>query len=396
MATRTVEVEVHTTQQAFLDSPALYRGFVGGRGAGKTFVGALDMLLRAEPGRLYGVYAPTFPMLRDGAWRTFRAIGTTLCFVSDVNRSEMRMTLGNGAEVIFRSMDDPDRARGPNLSGAWLDEASMMHADAFVIVIACLRERGEQGWLSATFTPRGKNHWTYTTFSSAANTALFHASTDDNPFLPGGFADVLRAQYPTQFARQEIAGEFIDPIGSIFRREWFAVAERAPEGMRWVRYWDLAASMRDSADYCASVACALAQDGTLWLRDMIRGRWEWPEQEKIIVQTALAEPQTKHGIEKALHGLAALQTLARRPELLRVAIRGIDVDRDKLSRALPLASRAEQGKVRLVRGAWIPEFLDEATAFTGDGSTHDDQVDAASGGLAMLAAPVRSRTLVTY
>ncbi len=129
---------------------------------------------------------------------------------------------------------------------------------------------------------------------------------------------------------------------------------------------------------------------------MIRGRWEWPDQEKIITQTALTEPKTVHGIEKALHGLAALQSLVRRPELARIAIKGIDVDRDKLSRALPLAARAEQGKVTLVAGAWVPNFLDELTAFSGDGHTHDDQVDSASGGLAMVATPTPSRKLVTW
>jgi predicted phage terminase large subunit-like protein len=110
----------------------------------------------------------------------------------------------------------------------------------------------------------------------------------------------------------------------------------------------------------------------------------------------LTEPRVVNGIEKAIHGLAALQVLTRRKDLLRVTIKGIDVDRDKLSRALPLSARAEQGKVCLIRGNWIPEFLDEMTAFSGDGKTHDDQVDAASGGLAMLAGDVRSRRLITY
>jgi predicted phage terminase large subunit-like protein len=391
----TLRVDVHEAQQAFLDSEALYRGFVGGRGAGKSYVGALDLLLRAKDDRLYGVYAPTYPMLRDSSWRSFLDMAAQMRFIRKYNQTEMRVTLGNGAEVIFRSVDNPERARGPNLSGAWLDEASLMAQDAYTIIIACLREGGEQGWLSATFTPRGRQHWTYDTFGCGKpNTALFHAKTGDNPFLPSDFADTLRAQYPSQFAAQELEGEFVELAGNVFRRDWFRIVESAPEGLRWVRYWDLAASVKESADYTASVACALGTDGTLYLRDMVRGKWEWPDQERIIVQTALAEPNTTHGIEKALHGIAALQTLMRRRDLLRTTIKGIDVDRDKLSRALPLSARAEQGKVALVRGPWIPSFLDELTAFSGDGKTHDDQVDTASGGLAMLAG--RPRKLVTW
>lgn len=390
-------LDLHDAQQVFLDSGALYRGFVGGRGAGKSFIGALDLLMRAQDDRLYGVYAPTYPMLRDSSWRTFLDLGRRLRFVKNVNHSEMRVLLGNGAEVLFRSVDNPERARGPNLSGAWLDEASLMHQDAYTIIIACLRERGEQGWLSATFTPRGKQHWTFATFGlGKPNTALCHARTIDNPFLPPAFADTLRLQYPAQFALQELEGAFVDLQGNVFKREWFRVVESAPAGLRWARYWDLAASLKQSADYTASVACALAPDGTLYLRDMIRGKWEWPDQERLMRQTLLIERDTLHGIEKALHGIAALQTLLRAPELASVTIRGIDVDRDKLSRALPLAARAEQGKVALVRGAWLPTFLDELAAFSGDGKTHDDQVDSAAGGLAMLADPARSRHLVTY
>jgi len=390
-------LDLHEAQQAFLDSEALYRGFVGGRGVGKSWIGACDLLLRAQDDRLYGVYAPTYPMLQDSSWRSFLDLGARFRFIKRINRAEMRVTLGNGAEVIFRSVDNPERARGANLSGAWLDEASLMDQAAYTIIIACLRERGEQGWLSATFTPRGRQHWTYETFGlGKTNTALFHAKTGDNPFLPDDFADVLRAQYPSQFAAQELEGEFVELVGNVFKREWFRIVDEAPAGLKWVRYWDLAASVRESADYTASVAMALGPDGTVYLRNMVRGKWEWPDQEKIMLQTMLGDPGTVHGIEKAMHGLAALQVMMRKRELLRVAIRGIDVDRDKLSRALPLSARAEQGKVCLVRGSWIPDFLDELTAFSGDGKTHDDQVDTAAGGLAMLAGDGRSRKLITY
>ncbi len=389
-------ISLHPAQQAFIDSPALYRGFVGGRGAGKSFIGSFDMILRAQPARLYGVYAPTYPMLRDSSWRSFMAMGRQLKYVKSINKSEMRVTLGNGAEVLFRSVDDPEKARGPNLSGAWLDECSLMDRDAYSILIACLREGGEQGWLSATFTPRGKQHWTYDVFGAGKpNTALFQSRTVDNPFLPAEFAATLAEQYPSQFARQELGGEFVDLIGGVFKREWFRIVDAAPEGLHWARYWDLAASMKQSADYVASCAVALANDGVLYIRDMIHGRWEWPDQEKLLVQTMLAEPRVIHGIEKALHGIAALQALQRRRELAGIAIRGIDVDRDKLSRALPLSARAEQGKVALVRGNWIGAFLDEATAFSGDGSTHDDQIDSAAGGLQMIAGG-RSRKIVTW
>ena len=49
----------------------------------------------------------------------------------------------------------------------------------------------------------------------------------------------------------------------------------------------------------------------------------------------------------------------------------------------------------LVRGDWNTAFINELCAFSGDGTTHDDQVDTASGGLQMLSSK-RSRKLVTW
>ncbi|MFX4846510.1 phage terminase large subunit, partial [Acinetobacter baumannii] len=88
----------------------------------------------------------------------------------------------------FRSAEDPDKLRGPNLSGSWLDEASLMEREAFDICIASLREAGEQGWLSATFTPRGLTHWTYDLFGRGGrpDVELFTSRTRDNPFAPVG------------------------------------------------------------------------------------------------------------------------------------------------------------------------------------------------------------------
>lgn len=174
--------------------------------------------------------------------------------------------------------------------------------------------------------------------------------------------------------------------GALFKREWFAnsIIDRAPDGLLWDRYWDLAASTKTSADYTASAAVAFDGAGVLYIRDMVHGRWEWPDAYAIIKQTMLAEPKVQHGIEKSLHGIAAVQELMRDPDLRGITFRGIDVDRDKISRALPWQTRAEAGKVKLVRGEWVNGFLDEVTSFPY--AAHDDRVDTVSGGVEMGAS----------
>src|SRR5262249_15749361 len=127
------------------------------------------------------------------------------------------VSLSNGAVVRFRTAEDPERLRGPNLSGVWLDEGSLMARDAHDISLACLRAHGGPGWLSNTFTPKGLSHWTYESFGRPRpNTELIRSRTADNPFLPAEFAETLRGQYTERTALQELEGEFCDLEGA----EW--------------------------------------------------------------------------------------------------------------------------------------------------------------------------------
>jgi PBSX family phage terminase large subunit len=215
-------VRLHPSQKAFLESNTLFRAFCGGIGSGKTWAGSYDLIRRGKPGRLYLIAAPTYSMLSDATFRSFLSLAQELGIVdpSEVKRSAPpSIRLRTGAEVLFRSTDEPDRLRGPNLSGVWMDEASLMPVDAFTVLIGRLREAGEQGWLSATFTPKGRLHWTYETFASGQpDTAIFHARTADNPFLPAGFHETVRRQYTATLAAQELEGEFIDAGGALFKR----------------------------------------------------------------------------------------------------------------------------------------------------------------------------------
>ena len=112
---------------------------------------------------------------------------------------------------------DPDSLRGPNLSGAWIDEAGYVDHEAFQVVLACLREQGEQGWISATFTPNGRSHWTYEVFGTESDSVeLFHATTRDNPFLPPTTYDTVRPRYGDLQAEQELEGLFVNVEGA----EW--------------------------------------------------------------------------------------------------------------------------------------------------------------------------------
>ncbi|MEO8650300.1 MAG: phage terminase large subunit, partial [Acidobacteriota bacterium] len=161
--------------------------------------------------------------------------------------------------------------------------------------------------------------------------------------------------------------------------EWFKnIVARAPDGLRWARGYDLAISTKTSADHTASFRCAKDAEGNLYIADGMRGRLEYPEQRKYVIGRMRAERNTRHAIENALHGQAFVQDLRRLRSLSHVPLQAVTVEADKFTRALAWASLAEAGKVILVRGPWIDDFLDEVCRFTGKNDASDDQVDAVS------------------
>lgn len=269
----TKKIQLHKSQREFRESSSLIRGFTGGIGSGKSWVGAYDLLRRAKPGRLYMVLAPTYRMLDDTSWRSLKSIARDLQFFAGENKTDKIITLGNGAEILGRTADDPDRIRGPNLSGAWFDEASVAAKEAFDIALGRLREGGEQGWMSVTFTPRGKRHWTYKLLTTMPNAKLFVSPTADNPFLPKEFAGSLASIYSPQFARQELGGEFVELEGAELPSSWFgdhAWFERWPNDESIVlKTMSLDPSKGRSdrtGDYSAYVMLAIDNKDTLYVQ----------------------------------------------------------------------------------------------------------------------------------
>lgn len=165
--------------------------------------------------------------------------------------------------------------------------------------------------------------------------------------------------------------------GGIFKRSWFTrVAEIAPDGLKWFRGYDLAVSTNTTADYTASVRCAVDNRGNIYIADAFRSRIEFPEQRRYVIERMTEEKGTTHGIESALHGQALVQDILRETKLLRRVLRPIRTDKDKVTRALVWAAKAEAGKVVLLRGPWVEDFLEEVCTFPN--GRHDDQVDAMS------------------
>ena len=204
-------IELYGTQHDFVACQNRFTGFIGGIGSGKSYAGAVKAMLYSQtPGTLGLVIAPSYPMLRDATLRTFRQVAEAT--IAEEHMSEMRLTLRNGAEVLFRSADQPDRLRGPNISWAWIDEASLCGAETWEITIGRLRADGKAGPCWITTTPKGRN-WVY---QRQEQMTIFRSTTAGNPYLSREFVESLHAAYEGKFAQQELLGEFVGFDGLVY------------------------------------------------------------------------------------------------------------------------------------------------------------------------------------
>ena len=192
-----MEIELYKTQFDFVNCRDRFTAMLGGVGSGKTLAGSVKSIRYALPKTLGLVVAPTYRMLQDATIRTYRKINEEL--IASYNKTDSDIILKNGAEILFRSSDDPDKLRGPNINWAWMDEAGLSKKGTWEIVIGRLRADGQAGPCWVTTTPKGKN-WLYDMHKQMT---VFKSATTQNPYLSKEFIqsllDNIQEPEPTKF-----------------------------------------------------------------------------------------------------------------------------------------------------------------------------------------------------
>lgn len=229
-------------QMRFVQDGSRYPAAIGGIGSGKTFVGAAKTVSRVAREEFGLVCAPTYKMLRDATQRTLFEMLRNLGIQFEHHKGDNHLTIpSTGHEIIFRSLDDPDNLRGPNVAYTWVDEAAYISAEAWRIVKGRTRVGDkQQAWI--TGTPKGRN-WIWEEWVRDANDAhpMYRFRTDENPTLDADFASSLG--YEGRFAEQELGGEFVSFDGLVydmFNRE-VNVRQVDTEGWRTVLGVDVGA-----------------------------------------------------------------------------------------------------------------------------------------------------------
>jgi predicted phage terminase large subunit-like protein len=157
---------------------------------------------------------------------------------------------------------------------------------------------------------------------------------------------------------------------------------------------DLATSTRSRADYTVIATVGIDAQQNIFILNIHRGRWEWPDAYEDIVQEVLAQKVGLLGVETAGYQLSSFQELIRDARLKSLAIFPVPVNSDKVSRSLLVSARAANAKLYYARGSgWAETLISEFVNFPG--GRHDDIVDAVCGCVELLnnfqaAAPVVS------
>jgi len=179
--------------------------------------------------------------------------------------------------------------------------------------------------------------------------------------------------------------------GGMFQRDWFEVVNAPPAQREMVRGWDLAASDIHTAAWTAGVKMSRCRDGFFYIEDVVRIQATEQKVERLIKNTAASD-----GIHVRISGpqdpgqAGKAQAKYYIRQLAGYDVKFTPETGDKMTRAKPLASQAEAGNVKLVRGLWIDEYLDELCMFPF--SKFQDQVDASSRAFAELI-PIREQPI---
>ncbi len=183
--------------------------------------------------------------------------------------------------------------------------------------------------------------------------------------------------------------------GGFFKRHWFDLVDVVPvQVASRARYWDKAAT-EGGGDYTVGVRMSRTADGVFYIEDVIRDQLSSGAVRQTILQTAALDGvDTPIGMEQEPGSSGKDVIAAYRRDLAGYTFKGEPATGSKEVRADPLASQAEGGNVKLVRGPWNEAFIEELCSFPQ--GAHDDQVDAASGAFGMLTSPKRGGIRAVY
>ena len=381
-----------------------------GRGAGKTRAAAENLAWWAweEPNTRWLVSAPTSGDLRGTCFEGDSGLLAVIPpkLVQKYNSSLHELTLINGSLIKGIPASEPERFRGPQFRGGWLDElAAWEYLQESWDMIQFGIRLGQRTKLIASTTPKPKPVVMDLIDREGDDVAVSRASTFANiANLAPSFQKQIMQYEGTKLGRQEIYAEIIDPEeGGIVRRDWFKLwpdKKPFPRFEYIIQSLDCAASEKTHNDPTAHITFGVFKPEDGGMCAMVIDCWQDHLQYPDLRPKVIEEFETVYGdgndkkrvdmllIEDKSAGISLIQDLRR----AGVPVIPYNPGRaDKIQRMSIVANIIKAGRV------WIPEsgnrkgfvrdwaegMISQVCSFP-EGAAHDDFVDAMSQALRYL------------
>ena len=243
-----INPKLNIPQSRFLALPNKFKGFVGGYGSGKTWVGCSDLCAHQwnSPKVPSGYFAPTYPQIRDIFYPTIEECAFDWGLRVDIKVSNKEVHFYRGSQyrgtTICRSMDQPSSIVGFKVGKSLVDEIDTLPEhkadEVWKKIIARHRAKNcsldfddraltlddeleiarNTNGIAVTTTPEGYK-FTYKQFvkrpSESPEIAKFYgliqASTYDNEAnLPHDYIESMRVSYSSQLIEAYLNGQFVN------------------------------------------------------------------------------------------------------------------------------------------------------------------------------------------
>lgn len=178
-----------------------------------------------------------------------------------------------------------------------------------------------------------------------------------------------------------------ESAGNFFKRRYFDIIDIIPPTINKIRYWDRASTMPSASnldpDWTVGILLSCDKNGNYFIENVERFRGTPGVVEETIKRIAGHDGvSVSIGIEQDPGSAGKSEGSYYLRQLVGFNVRLRQVSKKKIDRAKPVSAQSEAGNLKIVRGLWNQEFLNELENFP-DGK-HDDQVDALSGAFAMI------------
>lgn len=223
-------------------SESRWVAYLGGWGAGKTFLGArafLRNVLRNPRGIDSFLVAPFWSTVKRTTLREFKSV-VPKGMVTGESRGERYIEV-IGRRVYYGSADRPETLDGPTVGAVWVDEGRYVKRQGWEVVLSRLRAKKARALRGlVTSTPGGE--WLEEEFGTEkADRDPVHASTRENrEHLGEGYIEGLEASLSKRAARVFIDGEFGLLEGAVydFDRGWHLIPWKYRPDLPVLMAWD--------------------------------------------------------------------------------------------------------------------------------------------------------------